>query len=102
MLTPSHSIGLENAVDPGQGLVPILPVRFHDLCDFDIFSYVPSYCSYWVMAVVPYLLYAFCTNHTEEECERIFRVLIEWIPYASPTLTLLPYRYPSHSLCGTK
>lgn len=26
------------------------------------------------MAVVPYLLWAFCKNHSLEECERIFRV----------------------------
>ncbi|KAI0683981.1 hypothetical protein BC835DRAFT_1310783 [Cytidiella melzeri] len=30
--------------------------------------------SYWVIAVVPYLLWAFCTNHTIEECEKIYRI----------------------------
>lgn len=30
--------------------------------------------SYWVIAVVPYLLYAFVTNHTEAECQRIYKV----------------------------
>ncbi|GJE87697.1 hypothetical protein PsYK624_037800 [Phanerochaete sordida] len=32
------------------------------------------FCRYWVLAVVPYLLWAFCTNHTVEECERIYRI----------------------------
>ncbi|KAI0688136.1 hypothetical protein BC835DRAFT_333933 [Cytidiella melzeri] len=31
-------------------------------------------CRYWVIAVVPYLLWAFCTNHTVEECEKIYRI----------------------------
>ncbi|KAI0682458.1 hypothetical protein BC835DRAFT_1311509 [Cytidiella melzeri] len=35
--------------------------------------------SYWVIAVVPYLLWAFCTNHTAEECEKIYRVTSEVI-----------------------
>ncbi|KAI0685785.1 hypothetical protein BC835DRAFT_1289383, partial [Cytidiella melzeri] len=33
-------------------------------------------CRYWVIAVVPYLLWAFCTNHTIEECEKIYCIPI--------------------------
>ncbi|KAI0684127.1 hypothetical protein BC835DRAFT_1422565 [Cytidiella melzeri] len=33
-------------------------------------------CRYWVIAVVPYLLWAFCTNHTVEECEKIYCIPI--------------------------
>ncbi|KAI0687163.1 hypothetical protein BC835DRAFT_1512788 [Cytidiella melzeri] len=31
-------------------------------------------CRYWVIAAVPYFLWAFCTNHTVEECEKIYRI----------------------------
>ncbi|KAI0688788.1 hypothetical protein BC835DRAFT_1258152, partial [Cytidiella melzeri] len=33
-------------------------------------------CCYWVIAVILYLLWAFCTNHTVEECEKIYCILI--------------------------
>ncbi|KIP10082.1 hypothetical protein PHLGIDRAFT_272630 [Phlebiopsis gigantea 11061_1 CR5-6] len=32
------------------------------------------FCRYWVIAVMPYLLWAFCTNHSLEECEKVFRI----------------------------
>ncbi|KAJ3558974.1 hypothetical protein NM688_g620 [Phlebia brevispora] len=32
------------------------------------------FCRYWVLAVVPYLLYCFCVDHPLDECERIFRI----------------------------
>ena len=34
----------------------------------------PSTCSYWVIGVVPYLLYCFVGDHTLEKCQRIYRV----------------------------
>ncbi|KAL4246963.1 DUF6533 domain-containing protein [Abortiporus biennis] len=36
------------------------------------FSYI--FCRYWVLAVIPYLLWAFCTDHTWDECEKIFKI----------------------------
>ena len=33
-----------------------------------------TYPRYWVLAVVPYLLYAFAVNHTLETCQRIYAV----------------------------
>ncbi|KAF5368327.1 hypothetical protein D9758_002220 [Tetrapyrgos nigripes] len=32
------------------------------------------FCRYWVIAVVPYLLYAFVGDHPTQTCERIFKV----------------------------
>ena len=31
---------------------------------------------YWVLAVVPYLLYCFAVNHSLETCQRIFKVCL--------------------------
>lgn len=31
---------------------------------------------YWVIAVVPYLLFCFVVNHTREVCESIYRVRV--------------------------
>ncbi|EKM61383.1 uncharacterized protein PHACADRAFT_204552 [Phanerochaete carnosa HHB-10118-sp] len=48
--------------------------------------------SYWVMAVAPYLLWAFCTNHTLEECERVFRIpvaLAMWNQIAAEVILLI-------------
>ena len=33
-----------------------------------------NFYRYWVIAVVPYLLYAFVNNHSLETCQRIYRV----------------------------
>ncbi|KAJ3511005.1 hypothetical protein NMY22_g15794 [Coprinellus aureogranulatus] len=32
------------------------------------------FCRYWVITVVPYLLYCFVVDHSRETCERIFRI----------------------------
>jgi hypothetical protein len=34
----------------------------------------PNIHRYWVITVVPYLLYAFVNNHSLETCERIYKV----------------------------
>ncbi|EIN13912.1 hypothetical protein PUNSTDRAFT_57778, partial [Punctularia strigosozonata HHB-11173 SS5] len=31
-------------------------------------------CRYWVLTVVPYLLYVFCVDHSLETCQRIYRI----------------------------
>ena len=31
-------------------------------------------CRYWVLTVVPYLLYVFCVNHSSQTCQRIYRI----------------------------
>ena len=41
---------------------------------------------YWVIVVVPYLLYAFVTNHTQEVCEKIYKVSSHCRPNAMPYL----------------
>lgn len=38
--------------------------------------------SYWIIVVVPYLLYAFVTNHTQEVCEKIYKVSSHHRPHA--------------------
>ncbi|KZT08530.1 uncharacterized protein LAESUDRAFT_723398 [Laetiporus sulphureus 93-53] len=32
------------------------------------------FCRYWVLAVVPYLLWAFVANHSLETCKRVYRI----------------------------
>ena len=65
---------MENELDPRQGRVPVLSVSHRVECRQERPLTVGVPGSYWVIAVVPYLLWAFCTNHTREECEKIFRV----------------------------
>ncbi|EJF67084.1 hypothetical protein DICSQDRAFT_164921 [Dichomitus squalens LYAD-421 SS1] len=50
------------------------------------------FCRYWVLAVVPYLLYAFAVNHTEETCQRIFKIpvaLAMWNQVAAESILLI-------------
>ncbi|KAG1904735.1 uncharacterized protein F5891DRAFT_1012571 [Suillus fuscotomentosus] len=50
------------------------------------------FCRYWVIAVVPYLLYAFVTNHTEAECQRIYKIpvaLAMWNQVGSESVLLI-------------
>lgn len=71
---------------------------------------VPSYSddftssiSYWVIVVVPYLLYAFVTNHTQEVCEKIYKASIHCHPDAMTHLTFVVLRRSqSPWRCGTK
>ncbi|KAI0094256.1 hypothetical protein BDY19DRAFT_11232 [Irpex rosettiformis] len=49
-------------------------------------------CRYWVIAVVPYLLWAFCTNHTWNECEQIYRTpvaLAIWNQVSSEVILII-------------
>ena len=41
-----------------------------------VFPHVFARLRYWVLAVVPYLLWAFCANHSLETCKRIYRVCL--------------------------
>lgn len=50
------------------------------------------FCRYWVIAVVPYLLYVFVTNHTEAECQKIYRIpvaLAMWNQVGSESVLLI-------------
>ncbi|KAI0800834.1 hypothetical protein C8Q74DRAFT_447854 [Fomes fomentarius] len=50
------------------------------------------FCRYWVLAVVPYLLYCFCADHTLEVCERIFKIpvaLAMWNQVAAECILLI-------------
>ncbi|KAI0756567.1 hypothetical protein C8Q80DRAFT_1264608 [Daedaleopsis nitida] len=50
------------------------------------------FCRYWVLAVVPYLLYAFCTDHPLDYCERNFRIpvaLAIWNQVAAECVLLI-------------
>ncbi|KAF9245825.1 hypothetical protein BU15DRAFT_40889 [Melanogaster broomeanus] len=47
---------------------------------------------YWVIAVVPYLLFAFVTNHTQEVCEKIYKIpvaLAMWNQVGSESVLLI-------------
>jgi hypothetical protein len=63
--------GLENSLDTGQGCLPVLPVRltFNALQVLLIIG-----GRYWVIAVVPYLLYCFVMDHSLETCQKIYKV----------------------------
>ncbi|KZP25301.1 hypothetical protein FIBSPDRAFT_783251, partial [Athelia psychrophila] len=50
------------------------------------------FCRYWVMAVVPYLLYCFVMDHSLETCQRIFNipvVLALWNQVGSQVILLI-------------
>ncbi|KAG6380915.1 hypothetical protein JVT61DRAFT_5307 [Boletus reticuloceps] len=50
------------------------------------------FCRYWVIVVVPYLLYAFVTNHTQEVCEKIYKIpvaLAMWNQVGSESVLLI-------------
>uniref|UniRef100_A0A0W0FB79 Uncharacterized protein n=1 Tax=Moniliophthora roreri TaxID=221103 RepID=A0A0W0FB79_MONRR len=61
---------------------------------FDIDPIAPPKCirSYWVIAVVPYLLYCFVVDHSRETCERIYRypvALAMWNQVGSESVLLI-------------
>ncbi|OBZ68376.1 hypothetical protein A0H81_11628 [Grifola frondosa] len=50
------------------------------------------FCRYWVLAVVPYLLWSFCVNHPIETCERIYKIpvaLAMWNQVAAEGILLI-------------
>ncbi|KAH9950928.1 hypothetical protein B0H21DRAFT_408752 [Amylocystis lapponica] len=50
------------------------------------------FCRYWVLAVVPYLLWAFCANHTLETCQRVYRIPVSlalWNQVAAECILLI-------------
>ncbi|KAH9997753.1 hypothetical protein BJV74DRAFT_768181 [Russula compacta] len=50
------------------------------------------FCRYWVITVVPYLLYAFVNNHSLETCERIYKIpvaLAMWNQVGSESVLLI-------------
>ncbi|EPT01589.1 hypothetical protein FOMPIDRAFT_1029811 [Fomitopsis schrenkii] len=50
------------------------------------------FCRYWVLVTVPYLLWAFVTQHSLETCERIYRVpvlLAMWNQAAAEIILLI-------------
>ncbi|EGO31001.1 hypothetical protein SERLADRAFT_444575 [Serpula lacrymans var. lacrymans S7.9] len=50
------------------------------------------FCRYWVIAVVPYLLFAFVMNHTQEVCSKIYRIpvaLAMWNQVGSESVLLI-------------
>ncbi|ESK90938.1 hypothetical protein Moror_16439 [Moniliophthora roreri MCA 2997] len=50
------------------------------------------FCRYWVIAVVPYLLYCFVVDHSRETCERIYRypvALAMWNQVGSESVLLI-------------
>ncbi|RPD65011.1 hypothetical protein L227DRAFT_607613 [Lentinus tigrinus ALCF2SS1-6] len=50
------------------------------------------FCRYWVLAVVPYLLYCFCVDHELETCQRIYKIpvaLAMWNQVAAECILLI-------------
>ncbi|KAJ6575448.1 hypothetical protein B0H19DRAFT_1254998 [Mycena capillaripes] len=71
-------ICLEDPLDSSQDILPLLPAS-------------PS-SSYWVIAVVPYLLYSFVMDHSLERCQKIYKVpvaLALWNQVGSESVLLI-------------
>ncbi|KAI0049259.1 hypothetical protein FA95DRAFT_1516207 [Auriscalpium vulgare] len=50
------------------------------------------FCRYWVISVVPYLLFSFVTDHTMETCEKIYKIpvaLALWNQVGSESVLLI-------------
>ncbi|KAI9512487.1 hypothetical protein F5148DRAFT_1162119 [Russula earlei] len=50
------------------------------------------FCRYWVISVVPYLLYAFVNNHSLETCQKIYKIpvaLAMWNQVGSESVLLI-------------
>ncbi|KAF8167319.1 hypothetical protein B0H34DRAFT_792058 [Crassisporium funariophilum] len=50
------------------------------------------FCRYWVITVVPYLLYCFVVDHSRETCERIYKIpvaLAMWNQVGSESVLLI-------------
>ncbi|KAI0274971.1 hypothetical protein BC834DRAFT_850543 [Gloeopeniophorella convolvens] len=50
------------------------------------------FCRYWVISVVPYLLFAFVNNHSFEACQRIYKIpvaLAMWNQVGSESVLLI-------------
>ncbi|KAH9065834.1 hypothetical protein EDB87DRAFT_1593350 [Lactarius vividus] len=50
------------------------------------------FCRYWVITVVPYLLYAFVNNHSLETCQKIYKIpvaLAMWNQVGSESVLLI-------------
>ncbi|KAF9041776.1 hypothetical protein BDZ89DRAFT_1009578 [Hymenopellis radicata] len=50
------------------------------------------FCRYWVIVVVPYLLYCFVVDHDQETCQRIYRIpvaLAMWNQVGSESVLLI-------------
>ncbi|KAI0937193.1 hypothetical protein AcV5_005150 [Taiwanofungus camphoratus] len=50
------------------------------------------FCRYWVLIVVPYLLWAFCSNHPLSTCQRIYKIpvsLAMWNQVSAETILLI-------------
>ncbi|CAL1694094.1 unnamed protein product [Somion occarium] len=50
------------------------------------------FCRYWVLATVPYLIWAFCQDHPQSTCDRIYKIpvaLAMWNQVAAETILLI-------------
>ena len=56
-------------------------------------TWVHRLLSYWVITVVPYLLYCFVVDHSRETCERIYKVGLFSFAW-SQVLTTLLFKIP--------
>jgi hypothetical protein len=90
--------GMEDPLDAGQICVPVLPVSIR-YGSAQPGSNLSSY-RYWVIAVVPYLLYCFAMDHSKETCLKIYRVstFCTFLPNVTKSLP----RFQSPWLCGIR
>lgn len=65
---------MEDPLDSGQDGVPLLQVSICDILNQLYLTWHLAPYRYWVITVVPYLLYCFVVNHSRETCERIYKV----------------------------
>ncbi|KAK1233679.1 hypothetical protein PQX77_003174 [Marasmius sp. AFHP31] len=87
------AIRLENPLDASQGRLPILSASSRIFTP-DLLKRIAIVClhRYWVIAVVPYLLFCFVAEHSRETCEKIYRfpvALAMWNQVGSESVLLI-------------
>ena len=94
-------IDLANAMEIGQGRLSLLPVsRSYSYLPVDLMRH---WYRYWVIAVIPYLLFCFVVNHTREVCKSIYRVRVSILDFDVNWTHLVFTSRPQSCLpCGTK
>lgn len=97
-LTPP--IDLVDPLDPRQNRVSLLPVSHHLYRTSGPDNH-QSLQSYWVISVVPYLLFCFVMEHSQVICEQLYHVSYHCLDVSS-SLHHWALRSQSRSHCGTK
>ena len=71
---------LEDSLDSSQDCLSFLQVGRRPVCPNDSVTYADRY---WVLAMIPYLLYCFVLDHSLETCQKIYKVSNEYMRFLS-------------------